>query len=259
MDCKFFKYQGTGNDFIVFDDRKRLFPSDDRALIAKLCHRKRGIGSDGILLIQESTEADLHVDFLNPDGSRSFCGNGSRCAIRFAEQLGMVKDACTFMASDGLHQARIHPDRVEISMRDVTEVIHREEDLELYTGSPHLIKRVKSVASLDVQSIGSAIRYNERYKQEGININFIELTDRDSELHIRTYERGVEGETLSCGTGVTAAVLSEAYRNGLSSGETTVHSRGGVLSVRFKKIDGQFTDVWLSGPAVMVFSGEVDV
>ena len=258
MQLNFHKYQGAGNDFIVIDDRELIFPSEDKALIAKLCDRRFGIGSDGILLIQNRENADLRIDFLNPDGSRSFCGNGSRCGLRFAAHLGLIKSNCTFTASDGRHEGRLTEDLVHIAMRDVSVVQRNEFGTELYTGSPHLIRFVEDIDLVDVDAEGAAIRYNEVYKEEGINVNFVQHIAPDT-LQIRTYERGVEGETLACGTGVTAAALAKASQERIERKEIFVKARGGDLSVRFEKDGSGFKNIWLTGPAVKVYEGSVDI
>ncbi|MCL4158024.1 UNVERIFIED_CONTAM: hypothetical protein GTU68_041976 [Idotea baltica] len=232
------------------------FPSADKSLVAQLCDRRFGIGSDGILLIQNVEEADLHVDFLNPDGSRSFCGNGSRCALRFAASLGMIEASCFFTASDGMHQGKVEPDQIHIAMRDVDAIERHEYGTELYTGSPHLIRFVDDVAAVDIEKEGAAIRYNERYKAEGINVNFIQQLSPDT-LAIRTYERGVEAETLACGTGVTAAALAKASQERIDRKEIFVKAKGGNLSVRFEKSGNGFKNIWLTGPAVKVYAGSI--
>jgi diaminopimelate epimerase len=258
MQFDFHKYHGAGNDFIVMDDRAQLFPSQDKALIAKLCDRRFGIGSDGILLIQNSEEADLHIDFLNPDGSRSFCGNGSRCGLRFAAHVGMIGSDCTFMASDGMHEGRLENELVHIAMRDVEGVEQNEFGTELYTGSPHLIRFVDDLDQVDVKMEGAAIRYNELYQKEGINVNFVSQMAPGT-LAIRTYERGVEGETLACGTGVTAAALAKASQERIEREKFFVKAKGGVLSVRFEKVGNGFKNIWLTGPAVKVYEGSVNL
>lgn len=256
----FFKYQGAGNDFILFDDRQGSFPDQDKKLIAKLCNRKFGIGSDGIILIKKSGKADLWIDFINPDGSRSFCGNGSRCGIQFAQLLGMIKgDTCTFQAVDGIHQGWIMKKTVRISMNDVNEIENHEEGAFLHTGSPHLIITMdQGLDSLDVKSDGAAIRYSERYKKEGVNVNYVHAV-KDDLINIRTYERGVEDETLACGTGVTAAALAHAYERKMSEGKISVSARGGLLIVTFMRVGDGFKFVELEGPADEVFCGEIEI
>jgi len=254
----FFKYQGTGNDFILLDDRQNSFPDRDKALIAKLCDRRFGIGSDGIILIKKSDKADFWIDFLNPDASRSFCGNGSRCGVRFAKLLGMMpENHCSFQALDGIHEAWLKEDTVKISMKDVKKLEEHELGMFLDTGSPHLIvKRAEGLDKMDVEKEGSAIRFNETYKKHGVNVNFVSMIDKNH-IAIRTFERGVDGETLACGTGVTAAALALAAEQGLEAGEIQVKARGGDLSVCFEKDGKGFNAITLEGRAEEVFCGEM--
>jgi diaminopimelate epimerase len=256
MSLYFFKYQGAGNDFIMIDDRQLQFPSEDKAHIAALCDRKFGVGSDGILLVQPSADADVKLDFINPDGTRSFCGNGSRCGVRFAQLLGMISERCTFEACDGIHEAHIHDAYIRIHMSNVSRPQQATLGLVLDTGSPHLILFRDDIEPLDVVQEGSEIRHSPTYAKEGINVNFVQSTG-SSALSIRTYERGVEGETLACGTGVTAAALAHAQQQGLSSGTISVKALGGQLTVDFTgDSTGGFVDVWLQGPAELVFRGK---
>jgi len=252
---EFFKYQGAGNDFILIDDRAGLFPESEK-LVSQLCDRKFGIGSDGILLIKNSEQADVHLDFLNPDSTRSFCGNGSRCGLRFAEELGLVEGSCTFEAIDGLHEAALHKVYVRISMSDVSEIIDHNKGYMLDTGSPHLVIEVDDLENHQVADSGAQLRYSPEFAKHGINVNFVEFR-KDNKLSIRTYERGVEAETLSCGTGVTAAALALAYKQKLHQGRIEVSSRGGELAVEFNYDGNSFHDIWLEGPAKKVFGGEI--
>lgn len=202
----FFKYQGTGNDFVMIDNRENVFPKDDLSLITKLCDRRFGIGADGVILIENTESSDFEMVYFNPDGSQSLCGNGSRCAVMFANQLGIIEDKTKFMAIDGEHEAHIKEGRVHLLMHDVNEVEQIGEDFLIDTGSPHYIKYVTDLDQKDMIAEGRAIRYSDRFKAAGVNVNLIEK--QDDGLKIRTYERGVEGETLSCGTGCTAAALA---------------------------------------------------
>lgn len=252
---QFFKYQGTGNDFIMMDNRDGNIQLT-LAQIQRLCDRKFGIGSDGLILIETTPEADFHMNFFNPDGSKSFCGNGSRCAVRFAQQLGIVGNEGRFLAIDGLHNFKFDNEAVHIHMRDVENAQLSNGHYIINTGSPHYIIYVEDVAQLDIVSQGRAIRYNDSFKEEGINVNFVQETVEG--LKIRTYERGVEDETLSCGTGVTAAALSYHMRHPEAS-ELTVNARGGQLFVKWKYIDNRYTDIYLCGPAERVFEGNIYV
>jgi diaminopimelate epimerase len=256
MEIPFFKYHGTGNDFIMLDNRDgHLRLSADQ--IVRLCRRNFGIGSDGLILIEQDAAEDFYMNFYNPDASQSFCGNGSRCAVAFARALGMVTNHGMFRAIDGVHAFVVNGDEIAIQMRDVAPVSWEENQCLVQTGSPHFIVEHPSPDELDIVREGRAIRYGERFRQEGVNVNFVRF--EGEELWMRTYERGVEAETLSCGTGVTAAALSLASKN-TSATRVNVHTRGGDLTVKFERMaDGSFTDVWLCGPAEQVFKGTMDV
>ena len=253
----FFKYQGTGNDFIMLDDRVEDFDIEDHPLIKKLCDRKFGIGADGLILIRNHTMADFEMVYFNADGYQtSLCGNGSRCAVHFAGYLGMIKDECTFVTIEGPLKAKLEGDQVVINMPDVKGVEHIDNDYFLHTGSPHYIRFIDNAVSFDVYNQGRSIRNSEKYKYEGVNVNFVESLG-NGKIFVRTYERGVEDETLSCGTGVTAAALAYGSLNGLSN--INVKTLGGDLSVSFQPVDGNgFCDVFLKGPVKMVFQGEID-
>lgn len=247
----FFKYQGTGNDFVMIDNRENLFPKGDLNLITRLCDRRFGIGADGLILIEEDDNSDFEMVYYNPDSSQSFCGNGSRCAVMFAYQLGMIRNATSFRAIDGIHEAFIQKDRVHLLMHDVKSFEQIGEDFLIDTGSPHYIKYVTDLDQKDMIKEGQSIRYSERFRKEGVNVNLIEKNDQG--LTIRTYERGVEGETLSCGTGCTAAALAFGLENDVEI--VPLKARGGDLEVSFQR-DGQgFKDIYLVGPAKLVFQG----
>ncbi|MDX1912623.1 MAG: diaminopimelate epimerase [Saprospiraceae bacterium] len=262
---KFWKYQGAGNDFIMLDQRdQQLLGRQDTALIEKLCHRRFGIGADGLILLQSATNYDFEMIYFNADGREStMCGNGGRCIAAFARHLGFIAEHGRFLAIDGPHEAKVVPKNelsawVELKMSDVTMVGQHSDAFVLNTGSPHFVRFVDHLDQLDVFAEGRAIRYGEPWKQEGINVNFVEKSG--DTLRIRTYERGVEDETLACGTGVTAAALAAhlLYSPGKSTAEIAVKARGGDLSVRYvAHSDGHFSDIWLCGPAVQVFEGEI--
>lgn len=263
MVLEFHKYQGTGNDFIVLDNRDGKLAFDE-AEIVRLCDRKFGIGSDGLILIEPSVSSDFAMVFYNPDGSKSFCGNGSRCAVHFAHQLGMVNHSCVFEAIDGLHKATIAGNQVSIAMKPVASLERlNESTFFVNTGSPHVVQFVSHAADEDVVQKGREIRYSALFSPNGTNVNFVEKTT-DSSIFVRTYERGVENETLSCGTGVTACALAfaqksiEEYPTFLLS-QVKVNTPGGALEVSWKKtLEGGFEEVILSGPAVHVFSGKIN-
>lgn len=259
MDLSFAKYQGAGNDFILLDNRSGAWDHLSVSAISKLCDRRFGIGADGLIKINAIPDYDFEVDYYNSDGSKSFCGNGARCAVRFAHELGISSDSVSFMAIDGAHEAVKQNGLVYLKMNDVPQIDTSAEEFVLNTGSPHFIHFTKNVADFDIVSYGKQIRYSDTYKQEGINVNAIHQLDEHS-FEIKTYERGVEDETLSCGTGITAAALALGEKNGIEGAyEYQVKAQGGNLSVKFKRTDSGFTDIWLIGPAAFVFKGEVHV
>lgn len=254
----FAKWEGTGNDFILVDDREGRFPAHDLDLVRRLCDRHFGVGSDGLILIQPPMEpaTAYHMAFFNPDGSQSFCGNGSRCAYAF--WCGLVKDrsAVRFTAIDGAHGSEWKDGLVRIAMRDVIGVERIDERMDtIHTGSPHLLVWVEDPEQVDLVPEARAIRYGPRFSKEGINVNFLRW--QEGRVDMRTYERGVEGETLSCGTGVTAAALDAMHR-GLAEHTCQVRTRGGDLRVEARE-DGQggFSEVFLAGPVSEVFHGAI--
>ena len=252
----FHKYQGTGNDFVMIDNRELVFDRNDLESVSRLCDRRFGIGADGVILIEHDQEVDFEMVYFNPDGSQSLCGNGSRCAVMYANSLGIIEDTTTFKAIDGVHEAQIEGDQVHLLMHDVSEYEQQGTDHVIDTGSPHYIRYVSEVDALDVVEEGRQIRYSEQYKAEGINVNFIDRTD-DNSAKIRTYERGVENETFSCGTGCTAAALSLAL-NGAES-PVSLKAVGGNLQVAFEKQEDTFKNVYLIGPAQKVFEGTFEL
>ena len=253
----FFKYQGTGNDFVMIDDREETFDLNDHELIAKLCHRRFGIGADGLILVRNHKEADFEMIYYNSDGYlTSLCGNGSRCAVMFANSLGMVQNACSFMTVEGILNAKIEDDRVHLQMPDVNDVESFEDHFFINTGSPHHICYVNDINNYDVFSKGRQIRYSALYGDKGANVNFVSEEAADS-IFVRTYERGVEDETLSCGTGVTAVALAQGFKGAESP--ITVRTPGGELKVSFEKDGKGFKNIHLIGPAAMVFEGEIRV
>lgn len=253
----FFKYQGTGNDFVFIDNRNNEFPQNDKSLIARLCDRRFGIGADGVVLIQEHETYNFEMVYFNPDSSQSFCGNASRCAVHFADYLGIVADECSFLAIDGPHNALIRDGLIHLKMSDVQAVERLNNHFFINTGSPHLIYFSNNLDDVDVYLEGRLIRYGEPYRKTGVNVNFVQLLP-DNQIYARTYERGVENETLSCGTGVTAAALSVSFKNYHSP--VRVKTKGGPLQVAFEKhSDSHFDNIYLIGPAVQVFSGKIEV
>lgn len=256
MTITFYKYQGTGNDFVIIDNRTATI-SLTKEQIKHLCDRRFGIGADGLLLLTEHSGVDFEMIYYNADGCESsMCGNGGRCLTRFAYDMGIVKEKYIFIAIDGEHEAIISEHGwIKLKMRDVSAIENHHGNAILDTGSPHYVKSVRDVMSVDVYKEGKEIRYSKAFEAEGININFVEADER--KIIVRTYERGVEDETYSCGTGVTASALVFAHNeNGFNRVE--VQTKGGHLAVEFDKTgDQSFENIWLCGPAVFVFKGEV--
>lgn len=251
----FFKYQGTGNDFVMIDNREGVFPKNDLSQITKLCDRRFGIGADGVILIEQAEGYDFEMVYYNPDGSQSLCGNGSRCAVMFARHLGIIKNETKFLAIDGEHLAHIKGESVHLLMHDVHDIEKIGEDFLIDTGSPHYIKYVTELDLKDMVKEGQSIRYSDRFKSDGVNVNLIEIADEG--LKIRTYERGVEAETFSCGTGCTAAALSFGLKNHVE--KVSLKAVGGDLEVTFDRKEGAFTNIYLVGPAQWVFEGKISI
>lgn len=271
MAIKFFKYQGTGNDFIMIDDRDQAVFADgipNAETIAFLCNRQFGVGADGLILLRGSKEHDFTMLYYNSDGHEgSMCGNGGRCAVAFARHLGIVQTEASFMAVDGVHHARILAGdqkqlMVSLQINHVKVSGMIKQQLVLNTGSPHLVIFTDHINEIKVEEEGRLIRFSEDFADEGINVNFVETLGNDT-LYVRTYERGVEKETLSCGTGVTAAALGAWIRNIRNVGNMyNIKTPGGFLKVSFTppaNEKGQFTGIWLTGPASHVFEGEIIV
>lgn len=255
MKLTFHKYHGTGNDFILIDDRKKSFP-EGVALIRQLCHRHFGIGADGLILIRHHSEYDFEMVYYNADGSQSMCGNGSRCAVLFASTLGLAGPESNFLSTDGPHFATLEGDTVAVQLHDVKSVTDHGDTMFINTGSPHYIEFVEDVESLQVEPKGKEIRYSREFYPAGTNVNFVELL-RDDTIFVRTYERGVEAETLSCGTGVTACSIA-AFFKGYKS-PVKVRTLGGELEVSFVHSDNHFEKVFLKGPATFVYEGQIEM
>lgn len=265
---QFWKYQGTGNDFIILNNTGAQIEHSEKTAI-KLCDRHFGIGSDGLIVIESAKEADFKMIFYNPDGSQSFCGNGSRCAVKFAyDQEIITKSRTHFISTDGAHQAEILPDMIELSMHDPSflPLDFNYDGLPIIastlinTGSPHLVLFLKSQSNLsgkEVREHGAKIRYSERFAKEGVNVNFVTIAE-NNKVNIRTYERGVEDETLSCGTGVTAAGIAYHSLFNKNTGNICIDvlAQGGQLQVKFN-FNNSYSNIQLCGPAIMVFSGEI--
>ncbi len=260
MQIEFYKYQGTGNDFVILDNRDGAYSALTTEQVRLLCDRRFGIGADGLMLLNLRQGYDFEMKYYNADGRESsMCGNGGRCLVKFAYHRGIHRETYRFIAVDGEHEAEIDLDgTVSLKMLDVSTIVSENGSFILNTGSPHYILMVDEIQKLDVFEEGRKIRYSETFAQEGINVNFVKHIDED-EIYVRTYERGVEDETLSCGTGVTAAALA-CYHNDTGFNHVVVQTRGGTLEVEYDRLaDQSYQNVWLSGPAESVFSGAIEL
>jgi len=261
MKLDFYKYHGAGNDFIMIDNRQLLFPKNDTNLVRRLCHRRFGIGADGLILLENSEVEgeDFIMVYFNSDGNpSSMCGNGGRCIVAFANFLGVIGEKSTFMAVDGKHEAWVKGETISLKMQDVKADGLNEAHLFLDTGSPHHIEFSKQVGDLNVKKMGSQIRYSDVYNNiGGANVNFVQQSDDHSFL-VRTYERGVEDETYSCGTGVTAVALVAHATGKTSSNKVNLETPGGNLEVSFDNDKTNYTNIWLTGPALQVFKGSLE-
>ena len=257
MKLKFYKYQGTGNDFIMIDNRDLALPRANTDMVNWLCDRRFCIGGDGLIYLQNKPGYDFEMVYFNSDGREStMCGNGGRCLIQFAQDMGLGGPDFTFLAVDGVHRGKILAEgMVSLQMQDVKATFRHGGDYVLNTGSPHIVHFVKNISEYPVASEGRKVRYSDTYKEEGINVNFVEEISMNS-IFVRTYERGVEGETLSCGTGVVASAIAYYYQHNLNPSEINIETLGGRLQVRFDVKDMHFTDIWLTGPTENVFTGE---
>ncbi len=257
MNFFIYKYQGTGNDFIILDDRNKLFPIN-KQLIKNLCDRRFGIGADGLMLLQNDDKLDFKMVYFNSDGNEStMCGNGGRSLVRFASDINAISDQTVFNAIDGLHEASVFYDKISLGMTNVHGIQIFDSHYFLNTGSPHHVEFVDNIQSFEVFNKGRQIRYDPPYYKEGTNVNFVQKID-DNTLFVRTYERGVEDETYSCGTGVTAAAIA-SYKKGLTTNQVYIKTLGGDLEVHFRENDkGQFENIKLIGPAKFVFKGEIN-
>lgn len=260
MQIHFYKYQGTGNDFVMIDNRTNFFPKENTQLIERLCDRRFGIGADGLILLENDSETDFKMVYYNSDGNQStMCGNGGRCLVAFAKQLNVIENTTTFNAVDGLHHASVSEDGiVSLQMIDVESIQKNPDYTFLNTGSPHHIQIVEDLENYDVKQKGAAIRYGDLYGKAGSNINFVKKID-DSTFSLRTYERGVEDETLACGTGATAAAIAMNATGATDSTSINVNVEGGKLSVSFDKEGDKYTNVFLNGPAEFVFEGTIEI
>ncbi|MEO8146099.1 MAG: diaminopimelate epimerase [Bacteroidia bacterium] len=266
MQINFYKYHGAGNDFIMIDNRDKNLETSNRKLIERLCHRRFGIGADGLITIEKTDKADFEMLYYNADGGLgSMCGNGGRCTVALAKRLEIFDSKTSFVAYDGIHDATIlnYDDKnfnaeVSLQMNDVNDVEVNDDFIFLNTGSPHYIKFVHTLSNVDVIADGRKVRYNDRFKSEGTNVNFIQY--EGGRLVVRTYERGVEDETLSCGTGVTAAAIAYAVHfNKTGNIEIPVKTLGGDLKVKLNNTGNHFKDIYLQGSATFVYKGVIEI
>lgn len=259
MKLNFFKYQGTGNDFIIIDDRSEKIQLTKNQ-IQKICKRYFSIGADGLIMLRKKKGYDFEMIYYNSDGNLgSMCGNGGRCIVAFSNFIGNTnKKEVFFWAADGEHQAIINDDNVLLKMNDVKEIESKKNNYYLNTGSPHYVSFVKHLNLIDVWNKGRKIRYNTRFYKEGTNVNFVQIIGNNN-LMVKTYERGVEDETLSCGTGVTASALAYAELHKKKKGTVNILTSGGKLKVTFQKKGDGYTDIFLEGPAELTFSGEITI
>ena len=260
MKIQFYKYHGAGNDFVIINNINNEIVLDANK-ISFLCNRRLGIGADGLILLEDSVNNDFSMKFYNSDGEiGTMCGNGGRCVVALAKKLGIIDKYTSFNAPDGVHTAEIistsdSDSIIKLKMSDVLSVVNNDSDFFIDTGSPHYIKFVDDVSTTDVYNIGKQIRND--YCLEGTNVDFVEI--RKESLFVRTFERGVEDETLSCGTGVTASALAFAEKSFIPEGNINIYTKGGALSVCFKKDKAGYKDIWLQGPTKCVFNGIIDV
>jgi len=259
MKILFYKYQGAGNDFIMIDNRNNTFPKNDVMAINKLCDRRFGIGADGLILLESSEKEDFTMVYFNADGNEgSMCGNGGRCIVAFAKQLNIIEEETTFEAVDGLHFASIKNGNVSLQMIDIDIIEEHNGYLFLNTGSPHHVSFNDNIENINIKKLGAKIRYGAPYFKEGTNVNFAAQISENS-FKVRTYERGVEGETLACGTGVTAVAIAANKSNKTTSNSINIEVLGGQLEVSFKKEGNSYTNVFLKGPAQLVFEGNITI
>ncbi len=265
MIVDFYKYHGTGNDFIILDNRLDNYSDLTTEQIAFLCDRHFGIGADGFIMLQEDVELDFKMRYFNSDGKEaSMCGNGGRCIVSFANKLGLVNESVKFRASDGIHKAFIFNNKsIRLQMQDVEEITDIFDSVYLNTGSPHYVSFTNKLDETDVYNQGRMIRYDSEHFPEGTNVNFVELLNRES-IRVRTYERGVENETLSCGTGVIASSLAAYSKFKVLNNEVNVETRGGRLKVKFNPViyddnNISFNGILLTGPTKLVFKGQIEI
>jgi len=254
MKIKFYKYQGTGNDFIVVDNRKKILENLSQSKINQLCSRKTGIGADGFISLEKDDTTDFKMTYYNSDGyESSMCGNGGRCIAKFAQDIGLIKNQTFFKAIDGIHKAVFLNDKVRLKMNDVSVIKKIDDYFFLNTGSPHV---VCFIDNLDIKFIPFArkIRYSEQFSKKGVNVNII--MKEHNKINIRSYERGIEDETLSCGTGATACAIASHFSKKITGEKIQINTKGGVLTIEFECNNLNYTNIWLTGFVKLVYIGE---
>jgi diaminopimelate epimerase len=258
MNIAFNKYQGAGNDFIIIDNRNCVFNPKNSDLINRLCDRRFGIGADGLILINKASGYDFEMDYFNSDGFEgTMCGNGGRCASDFAMKSGIAGKKLSFKAIDGIHEAFSKESLISLKMNDVDETRYISNNYFINTGSPHYVIITKELNTFDVYGEGKKIRWSKDFPPGGTNVNFVEIENNG--IYVRTFERGVEDETFSCGTGVTASAIASVLSGHFDSSPVNVRTKGGNLQVDFKVKGKQITDIWLTGPATFVFEGKIEI
>ncbi|MCT7904102.1 Diaminopimelate epimerase [Candidatus Ornithobacterium hominis] len=256
MEIYFYKYQGTGNDFVMIDAINQSIKLN-REQINQLCDRKFGIGADGLIILTRQ-HGNFHMNYYNSDGKESsMCGNGGRCFIKFLSDLNLIEKKVEFFAIDGWHSGKINENQVSLELKNIYEIQQNKDFIFLDTGSPHHVEFRENIDDIDVAQAGRAIRYSKLYPN-GTNVNFVEIISSEK-IKVRTYERGVEDETLSCGTGVTAAAISANFLSLIKNKQISVETKGGDLQVCFDENESQYTNVWLTGPAEQVFKGLIEI
>jgi diaminopimelate epimerase len=254
----FFKYNGAGNDFIMIDNRSQIFDAKQTALVNKLCTRHFGIGADGLILLENTEGYDFRMVYFNSDGNEStMCGNGGRCIIQFAHDLGIINKETSFVAIDGPHKGIVLKKGISLQMQNVSDISQNTIRTEMDTGSPHYVEFRENIELGDFVNVARKIRQDAPYTKEGINVNFATATSHT--ITMRTYERGVENETLACGTGATAVAIAAHHIGIITHNSIPVTVKGGLLNVSFDKQDNEYTNIWLSGPADSVFEGKFSV
>ncbi len=259
MILHFYKFHGTGNDFILIDNRDLKIKNITPEQIKYLCHRNFGIGADGLMLLNNHEDFDFEMEYYNSDGSGgAMCGNGGRCIVAFAKKLGIIQNSTKFIASDGPHEAFINElGEIKLKMIDVQEIQTKQNNLFINTGAPHHMEFNDNIAELNVFEKGKAIRNRIEYKDKGTNVNFVQIKGKG--IEIRTYERGVENETLACGTGAVASAISYYIKYKSGSQNISVKTLGGDLQVSFIENENKYTDIYLKGPAKFVYQGTVEI